>query len=100
MCQKAKEEKLVAVAGDHMHNNAKASIVDIAAKVENEQWETVRKPAETLRVLTKTIHGTLHKDLKLSNKSTRWFPELTYKEMKKERVRMCKAFIATFASVS
>jgi hypothetical protein len=50
-------------------------------------------------VLTKTVHATLHTDLKLS-KTVRWQPKLTQKEMKKEQVRMCEEHVAIFAAVS
>jgi hypothetical protein len=44
---------------------------------------------------TDTIDATLRKDLKLFKKLARWLPKLTDKEMKKERVRMCDAFVHT-----
>jgi hypothetical protein len=41
----------------------------------------------------------LHQDLKLSVKSVRWLPKLMDKEMKKERVRTCEAFIAMIVAI-
>ncbi len=55
---------------------------------------SVRKFAQTHDVLTKTIHATLRKDLLLSKKLARWVTKLPNKNMKNERVRKCKAFIA------
>jgi hypothetical protein len=61
--QKAKERE--AVASDQIFN-AKASIADIATKMENDRREGVRKlnQAPEVSISTKTIHTTLHKDLK------------------------------------
>jgi hypothetical protein len=39
-----------------------ASIADIAAKVENDQQETVGELAQAHGASTKTVHATLHKD--------------------------------------
>jgi hypothetical protein len=44
-------------------------------------------------VLTKTVQTTLHKDLQLSKKSTRWVTK-RYEEMKKDRLTMCKVIKA------
>ncbi len=76
------------VAVEQRHLNAKPSIVNISAKVENDRREIVRKLALDHGVSTKTIHGTLHKE-----KLARWLPKLTDKEIKKERARTCKTFV-------
>jgi hypothetical protein len=60
---RAKEGKPVPAYNRHL--NAKASITDIAADVENDRQESVRKFAQPHGVSTKTVHATLHKDLKL-----------------------------------
>ncbi len=52
-----------------------------------------------LWVLTAMVHAILHKDMKLAKKLARWVPKLTDKKTKKERVRMCEAFIAIIAAV-
>jgi hypothetical protein len=44
-------------------------------------------------VLTRTIHATLHEDVHLSKKSSRWVPKLLNQEIKKERVRICEAIM-------
>ncbi len=72
-------------AADQRHLNAKASITDIAAKVENDQPESVRKLAQ---------------EGKVSKKSAMWVTKLLYLKMKKEQVRACKAFIVINATVS
>ncbi len=46
--------------------NAKASITDTRAKVENDWWDSVRKLSQNHDVLTETVHDTHHKDLQLS----------------------------------
>ncbi len=43
---------------------------------------------------TKTIHATLYEDLHLSKKKAQWFPKLLNLEIKNEKVRICKAFLA------
>jgi hypothetical protein len=43
------------------------------------------------------VHATLHKDLQRWKKSASWVTKLLDKEIKKERIRMCKAFIAIIA---
>jgi hypothetical protein len=69
----------------------KASIADIAIKVENDRRENVMKLAQADDTLTNMVHATLHKDLQLSNTSARWVTKMVYYEMQKKRVRTCKA---------
>ncbi len=88
------------VAAKQRNLNAKASIADIASEVENDFWEIVRKLAQAQRMSTKTVHATLHKDLKLSKKFARRLPKLTDTEMKKKRARMYKVFKVMTAAVS
>jgi hypothetical protein len=47
----------VAAATDQRHLNAKVSITDVTAKVENDQRESVRKLAQAHGMLTKMIHS-------------------------------------------
>jgi hypothetical protein len=82
-------------AADQRHLTVKASIANISTKVENDQWETVRKLTKAQGVSTKMVH----KDLKLSKMSARWISKLTDNEMKKERVRTCEVFVAIIAVV-
>ena len=71
-----------------------AFVADVAADIEKNRRVTVRKLALAHGVSTNTIHNTLHKDLNLSKKSARWVPKLLTDEMKMERVRTSKAFLA------
>jgi hypothetical protein len=77
------------MAADQKHLNAKASITDIAAKVENDEQESVRKHAQAHGMSNKTVH--LHKDLQLSKKLASCVtPKLLDEEMKKKQIRTCK----------
>jgi hypothetical protein len=80
---------------DQRNLNAKASIVNIAAEVENVQQESVMKLKSA-----KMVHATLHKDLQLSKKSVRWVTEMVYEEMQRERLRTCKAVMMRSAATS
>ncbi len=84
------------VAADKWHLCAKTFIVDIAAEVEDDQWETRSGSWGDNQIGSPTFN----KDLKLSKKSARFLHQLKDKEMKKERVCMCEAFIVIFAGVS
>ncbi len=54
-----KEAKPSAAAAANQRSlNAKASIADITAKVENDQWESVRKLAQARDISTLTVHDT------------------------------------------
>jgi hypothetical protein len=43
-------------AADRRHSNANTSIIDITAKVENDQLKNVRKLAQAHGVITKMVH--------------------------------------------
>ncbi len=83
---------------DQRNLNAKASLADIAAEVENNWRESVMKLALAHEISAKMIHGALHKDLKLSQKSTRWVTKMLYE--KKERVRVCEVIMVMIAATS
>ncbi len=70
------------MATDQRNLNAKASITVI--KVENDQWDSVRKLTQALDVTAKMVHATPHKELKLFWRLARRVPNLSDKEMKKE----------------
>jgi hypothetical protein len=72
----------VAVA-DLRNLNAKDSITDITAEVENDQRESVMKLAQAHEKLANMIHSALHKNLQISQKSTRWVTKMLHDEMKK-----------------
>jgi hypothetical protein len=63
--------------------NARDSITNITAEVENDQPESVMKLAQAHEMLDKMIHSALHKNLQLSQKLTRWVTKMLYEEMKK-----------------
>ncbi len=88
--KKPKEGKLA--AADQRHPCVQTFIADIAAKVENDQ----RNPRLGSWGDDQNVSPTLSKDLKLSQKSARWWRQLKEKEMKKERVLARKAFVARF----
>jgi hypothetical protein len=50
--QRAKEAKPSAAAANQRSLNAKASIADITAEVENDQWESVKKLAQAHDIST------------------------------------------------
>ncbi len=77
------------------HLNAKTSIADIAAKVENDRQETRSGSWGD----DQTGSPILNKDLKISKKSVSWLRQLKDKETKKESVWMLEAF-ATASSPS
>jgi hypothetical protein len=68
---------------DPRNLNAKASITDITAEVKNDQQESVMKLTQAHEMFTKIIHSALHKDLQLSQKSTRWVTKMLYEDLKK-----------------
>ncbi len=85
---------------DQRNINAKASLADIAAEVKNDWRASVMKLALAHEISAKMIHGALHKDLKLSQKSTRWVTKMLYEEIKKERVRVCEGIMVMVAATS
>jgi hypothetical protein len=56
----------VAAVADQRNLNAKDSITDITAVVENDRQENVMKLTQAHEMSANMIHGTLHKDLQLS----------------------------------
>jgi hypothetical protein len=72
-------------AADQRHLYAKASITNIAIKVENDQQENVRKLTQAHGVMmTQMVHATLRRDLQLSKKLARWMTILVDKIYDKE----------------
>jgi hypothetical protein len=61
----------VAAAADQKNLNTKASIADMAAELENDRRENVRKLAQVLDVSAKTVYATLMRTAKLSKKSVK-----------------------------
>ncbi len=71
-----------------------AFIADVAAAIEKDRRQTVRRLPLAHGVSKNTIHHTFKEDLNLSKKSARWVPKLLTEKMKKERVRTSEAFLA------
>ncbi len=80
----------MAAAADQRNLNTMASITDMAAEVENDQRENVRKLAQAHDVSTRTVYAALMRTAKLSKKSARWVNKRSSLEMKKELFRTCE----------
>jgi hypothetical protein len=63
----------------------------MAAKLENDRRENVRKLAQALDVSAKTVYAALMKTAKLSKKSARLAKKLFSLEMKNEQFRSYEA---------
>jgi hypothetical protein len=59
----------------------------VAAELENDRRENVRKLAQALDVSAKTVYAALMRTAKLSKMSARWVKKRFCLEMKKERFR-------------
>jgi hypothetical protein len=81
----------VAAAADQRNFNTKASIADMAAELENDRQENVRKLAQDLDVSSTTVYTALMRTVKLSKKSARWVKIQFSLKMKKEQFRTCEA---------
>jgi hypothetical protein len=71
----------------------------MAAELENDRQENVRKLAQVLDVLAKTVYAALVRTAKLSKKSARWVKKRFSLEMKKERFRTYEAAKAIEAAI-
>jgi hypothetical protein len=89
----------VAAAADQRNLNTKASIADMAAELENDWQENVRKLSQALDVSARTVYAALMRTAKLSKKSARWVKKRFFLEMKKERLRTCEAAKAMAAAI-
>ncbi len=69
----------------------------MAAKVENDRRENVRKLAQARDMSARTVNAALMRTAKLSKKSARWVNKRSSLEMKKELFRKCKAAEAMVA---
>jgi hypothetical protein len=74
-------------AADQRNLNTKASIADMAAELENDRRENVRKFAQALEVSARTVYAALMRTVKLSKKSAKCVNKWLSLEMKKERFR-------------
>jgi hypothetical protein len=71
----------------------------MAAEVENDRQENVRKLAQALKVSARAVYAALMRMAKLSKKSARWVNKRSSLEMKKELFRKCKAAEAMAAAI-
>ncbi len=87
------------MAADQRNFITKVSITNMAAKLENDWRENVRKLAQTHDVSARTVFAALMRMAKLSKRSARWVNKRLSLEMKKERFRPCEAAKATAAAI-
>ncbi len=86
----------MAAAADQRNLNTKASIADMAAELENDRQENVRKLAQALDVSARMVYAALMRTAKLSKKSVKKRFSL---EMKKERFRTYEVAEAMAAAI-
>ncbi len=79
------------MAADQRNFNTKASIANMAAELENDRRENVRKLAQALGVSARMVYAALMRTAKLSKKLARWVKKRFSLKMKKERFRTCEA---------
>jgi hypothetical protein len=72
----------------------------MAAEVENDRQENVRKLAQAHDVSARTVYATLMRTAKFSKKSARWVNKRSSLEMKKELFRTCEAAEAMATAIS
>jgi hypothetical protein len=71
----------------------------MAAELENDRRENVRKLAQAVDVSAKMVYAALMRTAKLSKKSARWVNKRSSLEMKKELFRTCEAAKAMAAAI-
>jgi hypothetical protein len=86
-------------AADQRNLITEASIADMAAKVENDRRENVRKLSQAHDVSARTVYVALMRMAKLSKKSARWVNKRSSIEMKNELFRTCEAAEAIAAAI-
>ncbi len=85
-------EETAAAAADQRNRITKASSADMAAKVENDRRENVRKLAQAHDVTARTLYAALMR-------TARWVNKRLSLEMKKEQIRMSEAAEAMAAAI-
>jgi hypothetical protein len=96
---KGEAGETAAAAKDHRKFTANASIADMAAEIENDRWESVRKLAQNHDVSARMVHGALRITWSSQRSRPRWAAKRFSFEMKKERFRTYKAAEAMAAAV-
>jgi hypothetical protein len=71
----------------------------MAAEVENDRRENVRKLAQAHDVSARTVYAALMRTAKLSKKSARWLNKRSYLRMTKELFRTCEVAEAMAAAL-
>jgi hypothetical protein len=71
----------------------------MAAKLENDRQENVRKLAQALDVSARTVYAALMRMAKLSKKSAMWAKKWFSLEMKKEQFKTCEEAKAMAATI-
>jgi hypothetical protein len=77
----------------------KASIADMAAELENDRRENVRKLYQAYDISARTVYAALMRMAKLSKKSARWVKKRFSLEMNKKQFRMYEAAEAMAATI-
>ncbi len=83
----------------HRNLKTKAAITSMAAELENDLRENVRKLAQALDVSAKTVYAALMRTVKLSKKSARWVKKQFSLKIKKEQFRTYEAAEAMAAAI-
>jgi hypothetical protein len=71
----------------------------MAAELENDRQENVRKLAQALSVSARRVYAALMRTARLSKKSARLVKKRFFLEMKKERFRTCEAAEAMVSAI-
>jgi hypothetical protein len=90
---------MMAAAADLRNLITEASIADMAAEVENDQRENVRKLSQPHDVSARMVYAALMRTAKLSKKLARWVIKRSSLEMKKELFRTCEEAEAMAATI-
>ncbi len=84
---------------DQRNLNTTTCIAEIAAELENDRRENVRKLSQAYDVSARTVYAALMRTAKLSKKSARSVKKRFSLEMKKGQFRTCEAAEAMAAAI-
>jgi hypothetical protein len=88
-----------AAVTDQRNLNTTTCLADMAAELENDRRENVRKHSQVHDMSARTVYTTLMRMAKLSKKSARWVKKRFSLEMKKGQFRTCEAAEAMAAAI-
>ncbi len=71
----------------------------MAAELENDRQENVRKLAQALDMSARMVYAALMRTARLSKKSARWVKKWFSLKIKKDRFRTCEAAEAMAAAI-